>query len=78
MTYQIKAYGKLVHVDIMKIQDSTKILGKKPLEICILHLYYIAESHAADRPLPGEYCAKSDGDLGHILIFPGMLISPCL
>ena len=30
VTYQIKAYGKLVHVDIMKIQDSTKILGKNP------------------------------------------------
>ena len=52
MAYQIKAYGKLVYADILKIQNS----GKKPVKI--LHLasiLYIPESHAVDRPLPGEF-----------------------
>ena len=54
VTYQIKAYGMLVHAHTTEFQNFSKILGKKQ-RICILHLYYIAESHAADRPLPGEY-----------------------
>ena len=52
MAYQIKAYGKLVYADILKKQNS----GKKTIKI--LHLasiLYIPESHAVDRPLPGEF-----------------------
>ena len=52
MAYQIKAYGKLVYADILKIQNS----GKKTIKI--LHLasiLYIPESHAVDRPLSGEF-----------------------
>ena len=56
MTYQIKAYGTLVHADTLKFQNTSKILGKKFKN---LHLYHIAESHAADRPLPGESCKMS-------------------
>ena len=52
VTYQIKAYGTLVHADTLKFQNFSKILKTKTLKI--LHLHYIAESHAADRPLPGE------------------------
>ena len=54
VAYQIKAYGMLVHADTLKFQISSKILEKNLIKNCILHLYYIAESHAADRPLPGE------------------------
>ena len=53
MTYQIKAYGTLVHADSLKFQANSG--GKQ--KILHLHLYYITESHAADRPLPGE-CIK--------------------
>ena len=55
VTYQIKASGTPIHVDTSKVQNSRKIMGKKPEKFCLLHLYHIAESHAADRPLPGEY-----------------------
>ena len=58
MTYQIEAYSMLVHTDTLKFQNSSKILGKKPVNN--LHLHYIAESHAADRPLPGEWKLKGE------------------
>ena len=60
VTYQIKALFKLVDVDHTKIRISgfwirkIRKTGKNGKKI-ILHLYYIAESHAADRPLPGEW-----------------------
>ena len=53
MTYQIEAYGTLVHADTLKFQNFSKILKKKTYKMS--HLHYIAESHAAERPLPGEY-----------------------
>ena len=54
VTYQIKAYGTLVCADTLEFQNFKKILEKN-LKVFIFHLYYIAESHAADRPLPGEW-----------------------
>ena len=55
LTYQTKAHGTLVHADTLKFQQ--KFWGNKEKK-SILHLYYIAESHAADRPLPGELLTK--------------------
>ena len=60
MTYQIKALFKLVDMDLTKIRISRFQIRKirkteKSGKEIILHLYYIAEGHAADRPLPGEY-----------------------
>ena len=57
VTYQIKAYDTLVHADSLKAQNSRKILGENG-KMLHLHLYYIGESHAADRPLPGEFFLK--------------------
>ena len=54
VTYQIKAFGTLVHADSLNFQNPGKFWGENG-KILHLHLYYIAESHAADRPLPGEY-----------------------
>ena len=60
MTYQIKAYGTLVYADALKFQQNSE----QKLRFCILHLHYIAKSHAADRPLPGEL-AKTETKIKH-------------
>ena len=54
VTYQIKAYGMLVHAHSIEFQNFGKILGERNKDFASC----IAESHAADRPLPGEWTLK--------------------
>ena len=60
VTYQIKALFKLVDMDYKKnpdfrIPDLENPENGKKWEKIIFHLDYFAESHAADRPLLGEF-----------------------
>ena len=48
MTYQIKAYGMLVHADTLKFQNSSKSLGKK-LKKNVFCIYIILQK--AMRPI---------------------------